>query len=76
MRRTALIISSVLLLNACTNHFERTGTGVAVGAAAGGMAGAMCCGDPINDAGAGIIVGAIVGGIIGYLLDVSYADRY
>lgn len=65
----ALMLSGALTLAACSGNFERTGSGAMVGGATGAMAGALCCGDPVNDTGRGAVVGIVVGAIVGFVLD-------
>lgn len=84
MKKTLILgAASLLALTACTDpayqqggERERTGQGVAIGAALGGLLGATreSGSDRVRNAAVGAAIGAAVGGAIGYSLDQQAAE--
>lgn len=78
--RTSLLglTASALVLAACTDpntgQLNRTQTGVAAGAALGGLFGLSRDGDGAGDAALGAIIGGAIGGVIGNQLDKQAAE--
>ncbi|WP_292023438.1 OmpA family protein [Maritimibacter sp. UBA3975] len=69
-----LPLVSVLALSACDTMGQRERTGVAAGAAIGGLAGAAIPGNRAASAAVGALGGAVVGGLIGSQLDKQAGD--
>ncbi len=78
--RTSLLglTASALVLAACTDpntgQLNRTQTGVAAGAAIGGLFGLSRDGDGVGEAALGAIIGGAIGGAIGNQLDKQAAE--
>lgn len=69
-----LPVLAALTLSACSSMGQRERAGVATGAAAGGLLGALVPGNRGATAAAGAAGGAVVGGIIGSRLDAQAED--